>query len=445
MTQSLLILGRQPKLGLAELESLLGGDQLQVVGTNAALVNLAPDEIPFSRLGGTIKLGKLLHEFKTTDWQPIHDYLIEILPAHLKYVPEGEKLQLGLSTYGIEISVKKQLATALALKKVAVAHKQSTRIVPNKTHELSTAQVLHNKLFTLSGWELFFVRDGERVLMAMTTNIQDIEAYTARDQKRPKRDAKVGMLPPKLAQTIVNLAAGPMNIQNDLGLDAVKGSQEERTSRTNSTVSERQMPADTAMREKHSAELSAPPTSRLNAPVTVLDPFCGTGVVLQEALLMGYATFGTDIDLRMVQYAEENIEWLQSNLPTSGECHVTVADATSFDWKHAFDVVACETYLGRPFSHAPDHATLNKVIRDVDTIHKKFLENLAKQTEKGTTMCLAVPAWKTRDGFMHLPTLDHLEKLGYTRTSFTHVGNEDLIYYREGQIVGRELLVLTRK
>ncbi len=404
MTQSLLILGRQPKLGLAELESLLGSDKLQLVGTNAALVNLAPDEIPFARLGGTIKLGKVLHEFKTTDWQSIHDYLIKILPEHLKYVPEGEKLQLGLSTYGIDVSVKKQLATALALKKVAREHKQSVRIVPNKTHELSTPQVLHNKLFTPSGWELFFVRNGEQVLMAMTTNIQDIEAYTARDQKRPKRDAKVGMLPPKLAQIIINLAGQHI-----------------------------------APKDAELVEQEQPQRAR------VLDPFCGTGVILQEGLLMGYDVFGTDIDLRMIQYAEENIEWLQSNFSTPGECHVTVGDATTFDWKHAFDIVACETYLGRPFSHSPDNATLHKVVRDVDTIHKRFLENLARQTDKGTRMCLAVPAWRTRDGFLHLPTLDHLEKLGYTRVSFAHAGNEDLIYHREGQIVGRELLVLTRK
>ncbi len=444
MTKSLLILGRQPKIGLAELESLFGVDIVHPYGSNAALLDIETEDIPFARLGGTIKAGKVLYEFDSADWTKIHNYLIKIIPEHLKYVPEGEKLQLGLSTYGVDVSVKKQLATALALKKVAVAHKQSTRIVPNKTHELSTAQVLHNKLFTPSGWELFFVQDGERVLMAMTTDIQDIEAYTARDQKRPKRDAKVGMLPPKLAQTIINLVTGPLATRPLHG-DAVQGEVEKRTE-SYMKYGEGASQDSTQHRASSGGGVASSASEQASAMQgVVLDPFCGTGVILQEALLMGYDAFGTDIDLRMVQYAEENIEWLQSNFPTPGECHVTVGDATTFDWKHAFDVVACETYLGRPFSHAPDHATLGKVIRDVDTIHKKFLENLAKQTEKGTRLCLAVPAWKTRDGFEHLPTLDHLEKLGYTRTSFTHVGNEDLIYYREGQIVGRELLVLTRK
>lgn len=389
MAQSLIILGRQPALGLTELESLLDHGKITPVGTTAALLDVSAEDLPFSHLGGSIKLGKLLHEFSTTDWETIHKHLLEAFPAYLKYAPEG-KLTFGISTYGVEVSTKKQLATALALKKLAKANKQSMRIVPNKTHQLSSAQVLHNKLFTAQGWELFFVRDKDRVLMAQTTQIQDIEAYTARDQKRPKRDARVGMLPPKLAQIIINLA----------------------------------QPSENA---------------------TVLDPFCGTGVVLQESLLMGYGAFGTDSDLRMVQYAQANMEWLQSTFPVNSEFHLTVGDATTFDWKQAFEVVACETYLGRPFSHPPDKATLDKVVRDVNTIHKKFLQNMARQTEPGIRLCLAVPAWKIRDGFKHLPVIDHLTDMGYTRLSFAHAANEDLIYHREGQIVARELLVLTRK
>ncbi len=38
--------------------------------------------------------------------------------------------------------------------------------------------------------------------------MQDVDEYAARDQARPKRDAYVGMLPPKLAQTLINNAYG---------------------------------------------------------------------------------------------------------------------------------------------------------------------------------------------------------------------------------------------
>jgi hypothetical protein len=40
--------------------------------------------------------------------------------------------------------------------------------------------------------------------------------------------------------------------------------------------------------------------------------------------------------------------------------------------------------------------------------------------------------------------LDDLAKIGYNRIDFTCASLEELLYHREDQIVGRELLVLTR-
>lgn len=425
MKQSLMILGRQPALGIAELESLYGAEALQPAGANAVIIDVSPEDVNINRLGGTIKIAKLLTKINSADWQKITEYLTEHVPKHTCCIGPG-KLNFGISAYDLKVKQKDIEKTALSVKKVVRASdKRPFRaILPKKGCELNSAQVIHGELIgSPLGMELLLVNNGDVTLLAQTTQVQDIDAYAARDQARPKRDAKVGMLPPKLAQIIVNLAGRHV------------------------------IPEDAKLVEEQKTRRAC-----------VLDPFCGTGVILQEALLMGYGAFGTDIDLRMVQYAQENIEWLQSRFSTAGDCHITVGDATSFDWKNAFDIVACETYLGRPFSRTPDHTTLKKVMQDVDTIHKKFLENVAKQTEKGLRLCLAVPAWKKHttkstsgvggsadkqagaaDEFWHLKTLDSLEKLGYTRLSFKHARNEDLIYHREGQIVGRELVVLVRK
>ena len=81
------------------------------------------------------------------------------------------------------------------------------RIVPNKALDLSSAQVLHNKLTHRGSWELLLVRGGDKTYLAQTLFVQNIEAYAARDQARPKRDARVGMLPPKLAQILINSLA----------------------------------------------------------------------------------------------------------------------------------------------------------------------------------------------------------------------------------------------
>ena len=389
MAQTVAVLGRQPALGIAELESIFGAAAIRRVGTGtAAELTLEPSAFPMERLGGTIKAAKLLTYLPFTNWGHIEAYLAMALPKHLPTIPEG-KIRLGLSTYGLNVNLKRQNATGLELKKVIKQAGRSVRVIPNNASELNTAQVQHNQLTGPTGLELLLIADGKQVVLAQTFAVQDIDAYAARDQARPKRDARVGMLPPKLAQIITNLASP-------------------------------------------------------KAEGRLLDPFCGTGVVLQEAALMGMQVYGTDIDERMVRYARDNLNWLQEKYALGMDWFLEIADACDHHWQ-AFDTIACETYLGRPFSAIPAPAMLEQVIKDVDTIHTKFLKNLAKQTKPGFRLCIGVPAWKTKTGFKHLKTLDSLEKMGYTRVSFARARKEDLIYHRPDQIVARELVVLTRK
>jgi tRNA G10 N-methylase Trm11 len=84
-------------------------------------------------------------------------------------------------------------------------------------------------------------------------------------------------------------------------------------------------------------------------------------------------------------------------------------------------------------------------MQEVNALHHRFLENISKQLKSGTRLCLAVPTWRGKYEFLHLSALDYLEDLGYNRVKFTHVADKDLIYHREGQVVGRELLVLEKR
>lgn len=382
-------MGRQPALGLVELESLFGVKKVQPLGSQAALIDDAPSDIDFTRLGGSVKLCKLLTYISSTELPAIMKYIGDTLPEHFTFMPNG-KIHLGFSFYGFSFNHGKINAAALSVKKQLKSGSRGVRIIPNKQPDLNTAQVIHNQLTKRHGMELVLIKIGKRTALAQTVAVQDIEAYAARDQARPKRDARVGMLPPKLAQIIINLA----------------------------------QPSETAV---------------------ILDPFCGTGVVLQEALLMGHDVYGTDLEERMIDYSRDNLEWLAGQYDVSGSTYLLeTGDATEHNWQ-PFDTIAAETYLGRPFSAEPKPEVLAEVMNDTHIIHKKFLKNVARQTKPGFRMCIAVPAWRTRNGFKHLRTLDSLEELGYNRVSFVHAGNQEMIYHRENQIVGRELVVLERK
>lgn len=390
MSDSIFILGRQPALGRAELESLFGSDRIRVLGNGVAL-QLArdPANLAFERLGGSLKLAKLLTVLPYRDWASLVGYVTKTLPAHLQYVPPG-KLTFGMSAYNLPVKPDHLNRGSLMIKKAVRQHRRPVRVVPNKEPALNSAKVLHNNLTGPGGMELLFIGHGRETILAQTVRVQDIAAYGARDQTRPKRDTQKGMLPPKLAQLIINLA----------------------------------YPKDEG---------------------TVLDPFCGTGVVLQEALLMGLSAYGTDVDERMVSFSRENvIEWLLNDDDT-GRVHIEYGDATSHQWDYPFDTVASETYLGRPFAAPPGPEALQAAVQDVNTIVKKFLGNLAAQTPPGFRMCLALPAWKTHHGFKRLPLLDRISDLGYNRVSFVHANNDELVYHRPNQLVARELVTLIRK
>jgi tRNA G10 N-methylase Trm11 len=411
--QSLLILGRQAELGLAELESLYGAAAVRPAGDQAAVVDVDPCLLAFDRLGGAMKFCKVLTTLDSTNWKDVEKFLVQAAPGHSATMPEG-KMHLGLSVYGFNETVQRIEATGLTVKKAIRKTGRSMRLVPNKTTELNAAQVIHNKLTSQNGWELVFVRDGKQTIVAQTVKVQDIDAYTRRDRERPMRDSKVGMLPPKLAQIIINLAVG-------------------------------QLPTDKLANICDIPAGDPIPFNLLNK--TILDPFCGTGVLLQEASLMGYHVSGTDLEPRMITYSEKNLDWLHElyRLPNL-EAVLEVGDATDHSWAVQPDFVATETYLGRPFTALPTPEILNQTVSDCNLIIKKFLRNIHDQLAPGTRLCLAVPAWQVGGNpLKRLPLVDQIHDLGYTELSFEHAAGAPLVYHRPEQIVARELLVLIRK
>lgn len=63
--QSLLIFGRQPSLGIAEVESLYGPEAIRVVGDKVGIVDVDPCLLAFDRLGGSMKFCKILTTLDT--------------------------------------------------------------------------------------------------------------------------------------------------------------------------------------------------------------------------------------------------------------------------------------------------------------------------------------------------------------------------------------------
>jgi len=413
------ILGRQPAIGIAELEAVFG--RASWLSAHSALFEASSPDI--ERLGGALKLGRVVFDVPSSDWRRVSMKIVDYYTkAWARY--DG-KITLGISVYDLSVSVRDIQKTGLILKNKLKGTSTSLRLVPNTDAALSTATSHHNKLgLSANKVELLIVRAADgRVYVAESAGAQNITALARRDQGRPKRDAFVGMLPPKLAQIMINLAVGEVGttFSSDYQATATLDSQNQGVKgRRNEKVV---------------------PTS--TAPI-ILDPFCGTGVLLQEAVLMGYAIYGTDLADKMIDYSEQNLAWLAESHHLSIAKKLEQGDATTHKWSHV-DAVVAETYLGQPFSAPPSPPKLKEVVGNCNHIISEFLKNIAPQLDAGTPLCLAVPAWRDKNGgFTHLPLIKDLEKLGFTRTKFESVTPDQLLYYREDQVVARELLVLAR-
>ena len=388
------ILGRQPDISLAELEAVYGVAQVRQVSAQVATV--ATDTIDLSILGGTTKIGKVITTLplkRLRDADLFTDVSKDIVHHHIDaWRGVNHKITLGISAYNLDVPPRLVQKTGLILKSALKKHSVSLRLVPNDDTALSTA-VSHNNKLGLSDnkVELMVVKTSTDIIIAESRGAQNITAYTRRDHGKPKRDAFVGMLPPKLAQIMLNLALGSKN----------------------------------------------------NTPDLILDPFCGTGTVLQEALIRDLNVIGTDLSDKMVSYTQENLNWITKSHKHTGQIiEISQADATSNQWSNAQQIgaVVCETYLGQPFSAPPSPAKLKEVTGNCNHIISGFLNNIHPQLNPGTRLCIAVPAWRNKDGSLtHLPLTRDPSRPGFDLV------RPPMIYSRPDQVVGRELLLLTKK
>lgn len=384
------ILGRQPELSLVELERVFGGGNVRRYSDESATVSF-DGTFDVQRFGGVVKAGRVIAELDKADWLRLSK---DIVQRYSRELAKGDsKLTLGLSVYGRDVKPRDVGRTGLALKQALRKHGRSVRLVPNDASALSTATSHHNKLgLSPNKLELMVIYGDRTVIVAESVGTQNITALAARDQGRPKRDAFVGMLPPKLALMMVNMA----------GLSGVNG--------------------------------------------RILDPFCGTGVVLQEAALLGFDVYGTDLAEKMVDYSRVNLEWLVEKYRLDTNVTIEHGDAIEHRWSMPVTAVVAETYLGQPFSAPPAADKLEKVVRICNEIISKFLLNLGEQLEPGTPLTLAVPAWRDDQGNLtHLPLISKLKSLGYDWQPLETADARKLVYFREDQVVARQLLLISKR
>lgn len=385
------VLGSHHALSAAELSAFFGSKAaIKEVAVQSGILLMDLPEIADSlatirRLGGTVKFGSLIGVIGQD--RVSAENLFALIKSHLG--SRNGKYKFGLSVYGSAGIPAKDLA--MRIKKYLKEQGASSRWVTSRDKNLSSVVVEQNKLIS-QGAEFVFFSNNRRILIGITEAVQPFKELSFRDYGRPDRDDRSGMLPPKLAQMMINLAqADPDKI--------------------------------------------------------LWDAFCGSGTILTEAALLGFNRLrGTDISGKAVADTRRNMEWVKSKFRVNPEYEIKEWDArklAAYPGRGRVGAVVSEGYLG------PQRGRVD-VARTVAELEKLYLESLevfAKVVEPGGRIVLAWPQIRGRNLFsqgFNLPQGLRLEEpLPTDAGNLTgHTTRQTLLYKRPQQKVGREIIRL---
>ncbi|MBU6389486.1 hypothetical protein KGQ71_03145 [Patescibacteria group bacterium] len=333
------------------------------------------------RLGGTIKI---VYIIKQVEKDKLSIDLQELIRPYKTY---------GITVHGDGID---PVRLGLQLKRQSSGSRRF--LAPKEGRKMSSAQVIRYRLALFgdrpAGGEVVVICQPAGYLIGVTLTVQDIDAYAKRDFHIPVPDPRSGMLTPKVAQAMLNLAVG-------------------------------------------------------NSAPAVYDPFCGSGRVVEEALLMGLPAFGSDIAVGKVEAARKNLNWIAAeyglSLAAVPERLIWQQDASVLpktELPRPF-VIVTEPYLGSPLRQPLTDPEATAWQAELEKLYFAFFKmwmtvRVDRQPRKWV---MVFPAVKCRDGrfqSLYRAMVDRLDEMGYSSLQVSDYG-------RPSSLVKREIVVLTRR
>ena len=391
MKNYLFVLGRNPILSRSELapfcdEVLFAEDKSLMLAENVKFENprnlpKSPEQIFLDRLGGTIRMGEVLGEFKNEK---------EVQEAIVRQVqtdkPEG-KVQLGVSAWGCGNTFLRHFLPELK-NALRDQHDRNARIVNAPGKNLDSGKIFGEKLLK-KGFEFLVWKRKDTFLLAKTSANQNLRNYVLRDREKDFRDARMGMLPPKVAQILLNIA--------NPGWDDV-----------------------------------------------VIDPFCGSGTVNIEAAITGFRTIGSDLDEKRTKKGKENFDQMAEKFRydlDSGEFFS--GDVLTFPLAKAKGVIVTEGFLGDVFSKHATEQSIASEGRSILRLWEKCIEHFEDSSVHTIVFCL--PAWKFKGQTISLSEklFAKLSKSSYI-SSALFGAQKTFLYSRPDSFVIREICVLKK-
>lgn len=391
------ILGHSPEISFAEIKSSLNFLKIKylILEFNNSFLIIETDldlDVYFvmKQLGGIIKIGKIENNFLDSEIEKASSFLFDYLVKNKL----DKKLKIGFSFYNTSSSFMNFFErSSFALKKKLKQQNIPMRIITSKKQDLSAVIIDKEKLID-NGFDFQILFFNEKFFIAKTLAIQDYERFGKIDYDRPKTDATSGMMPPKLAQIMLNLA------QN------------------------RQI---------------------------IYDPFCGSGTILLMAGELNYKKIiGSDILSRAVSDSIENLKWYEKEFSKKLDYEVFEADVLNLPEKimsEKIDCIVTEGYLGKPLKGNESIDFIKKQIKELEELYIKSFEVFSKIINLNCVV-ISMPVFVRGKQLFYLDILDKIHECGFRQENLLSDeylnDRHTLIYKREDQKVYREIIKFTK-
>ena len=352
MPQYLLQTGNTPALTFHEAQAVMGS-QTKALGDLAVSFIADSDEQAiqlFKLLGASVRLVKV-----ERDWQKYSEKTLFSDSVKILMSQATDHLQFAVARWG-ETTADQISLTELkkSLKKEAI----KARYLEGSRDGLSAAVLLHQEVTELVVWQ-----KADKFLIGRTLAVQDIDYWTVKDRQKPYFDRKKGMLPPKVARAMVNLAIGAKD-----------------------------------------------------AGQVVYDPFCGTGTILLEALERGCRVIGSDVDEKATIGAQTNLAWFAdlAELPVSFKVfQASVAHVSPQQIDQKITGLVTEPFLGKPQAK-PEQ--LPDIFKGLEKLYLGAFKNWRQILTPGAVVVMVFPRVELTNGKIYdfSRFVDKLSDHGYT-------------------------------
>jgi tRNA G10 N-methylase Trm11 len=334
-------------------------------------------------LGGTIKIGEVKTKFSTEiakeaflqrNKQAQSQITNSLASSGLAddMAKSSEKVLFGVSVYCVEKTLRPlsgviQRFVGSAVKDELAGYGKKSKFMgfskDRKFAQLSHVEVLKKNLVDNKA-EVLFCVGKEETWVATTVAVHNPFEFQKRDVYKPNQRTIFAM-PPRLARMMVNL-------------------------------------------------------SSCTPGKVLLDPFCGVGTILQEALLAKAMVVGVDVNPWCVKAANENLEWLKREYDLEdADFRVLQGDVGRLVSKIGQETVDCivsEPDLGPALRQVPTGPYALKIIQKLEPLYFGFVEEAYKVLKHGGRLVLVTPFIRTRSGqSVTMPIGEKLEGCGFKR------------------------------